>query len=200
MFAPIYLGLQLELGNGCGRAPVKVLAQSWQSNTKDPKKNLLIAGSKTQPFQHLRHLRSFKVRSFKEVCGLQGSSQVPSALTLQPPETARPLRQGPLRELHHGSEHRAAAADAQCDPHPSSGLFHPGAFQKRNREGAGVGNRKGHKPRELSESRKIGKHFTFVLIVVYWKIPTQLLKDRFLLPFQRQEKERPEATGIILVA
>ncbi|CAJ1433234.1 unnamed protein product [Effrenium voratum] len=47
---------------------------------------------------------------------------------------------------------------------------------------------------------KIGKHFTFVLIVVYWEIPTQLLKDRFLLPFQRQEKERPEATGIILVA
>ena len=34
----------------------------------------------------------------------------------------------------------------------------------------------------------VGKHFAFLLIVVSWEIPTQLLTFKLLLPFQRQPR------------
>ena len=44
----------------------------------------------------------------------------------------------------------------------------------------------------------VGKHVTFLLIVVEWDIPTKLRKSNFLLTFQRQPSEGSGRSGLFL--
>ena len=43
----------------------------------------------------------------------------------------------------------------------------------------------------------VGRHFTFLLIVIWWEIPTYLLNFMFLLPFQRQPCKDPCSDWLI---
>ena len=59
-----------------------------------------------------------------------------------------------------------------------SGLLHVGETFARTRKATGQESKVG--------MVLVGNHFAFLLLVVYWDIPTELQKVKFVLPFQRQ--------------
>ena len=42
----------------------------------------------------------------------------------------------------------------------------------------------------------VGKHCRLLLIIIWWKIPTELLKCKWLLPFQRQPRHVPVLSSL----